>query len=117
MYEYKAEVVRVVDADTVIVDIDLGFEVWVRNIILRLDRIDAYETRLTKDTTPEMKALGLEGKAWLKETINLHRQVGEVIVTTRDKGKYGRWIAEVSVAGINISDALVSRGYAVFKSY
>ena len=36
MYEYKATIVRVVDGDTVDVDIDLGFDVWVRSQRIRL---------------------------------------------------------------------------------
>ena len=31
MYEYKAKLLKVVDGDTVDVDIDLGFGVWLRN--------------------------------------------------------------------------------------
>ena len=48
MYEYNAEVVRVVDGDTVILDIDLGMNVWMRNERIRLAGINAPELR-----TPE----------------------------------------------------------------
>ena len=36
MYEYKAKILRVVDGDTVDVDIDLGFGVWLRNERVRI---------------------------------------------------------------------------------
>ena len=31
MYEYRAKVLKVVDGDTVDVDIDLGFNTWITN--------------------------------------------------------------------------------------
>jgi micrococcal nuclease len=40
MYQYKAIITKVVDGDTVDVDIDLGFEVWLRNQRIRLYGID-----------------------------------------------------------------------------
>jgi len=48
MYEYAVTIVRVVDGDTVDVDIDLGFEVTLKNQRVRLIGIDAPETR-TRD--------------------------------------------------------------------
>ena len=48
MYEYKAVVDRVIDGDTVDVDIDLGFGVWLRKQRVRLVGIDTPESR-TKD--------------------------------------------------------------------
>ena len=122
MYTYRAEVVKVVDGDTIDVDIDLGFEVWVRNVRLRLNRIDAYETRLYKGTTEEEKELGLKAKAYLQQQFDDNPT--QVYVNTKEKGKYGRWIAEVEIRRdaddiqpLNMSDALVSLGYAVYKDY
>ena len=45
MYEYNCKMVRVVDGDTVDVDIDLGFGVWMRNQRIRMYGIDAPESR------------------------------------------------------------------------
>ena len=45
MYEYRAFVRRVYDGDTVTVDIDLGFDVVLRNQKIRLVRINAPEVR------------------------------------------------------------------------
>ena len=42
MYEYKAQVVSVYDGDTLTVDIDLGFEVWLRKQKIRLAGIDTH---------------------------------------------------------------------------
>lgn len=38
MYQYKAIITKVIDGDTVDVDIDLGFEVWLRNRQVILER-------------------------------------------------------------------------------
>ena len=40
MYEYKATIKYIVDGDTVDVDIDLGFDVWLRRQRIRLHGID-----------------------------------------------------------------------------
>jgi len=40
MYEYKANLVKVVDGDTVDVDIDLGFGIWLKNERVRVMGID-----------------------------------------------------------------------------
>jgi len=48
MYEYRVKVLRVVDDDTVDVDIDLGFGIWIHNERVRIMGIDTPESR-TKD--------------------------------------------------------------------
>ena len=45
MYEYNCKIVKVVDGDTVDVDIDLGFGVWLRDQRIRLYGIDTPESR------------------------------------------------------------------------
>ena len=45
MYEYKCKMVKVVDGDTIDVDIDLGFGVWMRNQRIRMHGIDTPESR------------------------------------------------------------------------
>ena len=45
MFEYKCKLVKVVDGDTVDVDIDLGFGVWLQNQRIRLYGIDTPESR------------------------------------------------------------------------
>ena len=45
MYEYKCKILKVVDGDTVDIDLDLGFGVWLRNERVRLAGIDTPESR------------------------------------------------------------------------
>jgi endonuclease YncB( thermonuclease family) len=47
MYEYPCKIVRVVDGDTVDVDIDLGFSHWIHNERIRLYGVDTPECRTT----------------------------------------------------------------------
>ena len=56
MYEYRCRIDRVVDGDTVDVDIDLGFGVWLRKERVRMYGIDTPESR-TRDL--EEKKLSL----------------------------------------------------------
>ena len=63
MYEYRCEIVKVIDGDTVDVDIDLGFGVWLRKERIRLRGIDTPESR-TRDV--EEKKYGLLAKIFYK---------------------------------------------------
>ena len=48
MYEYKCRVIKVVDGDTIDVDIDLGFNITLSNQRIRLQGVDTPESR-TRD--------------------------------------------------------------------
>ena len=62
MYEYRCRIDRVVDGDTVDVDIDLGFGVWLKKERVRMYGIDTPESR-TRDL--EEKKYGLAAKAFV----------------------------------------------------
>jgi len=118
LHIYKAIVIDIYDADTVTVDIDLGFNLWLRSEKVRLSRINAYEIRLNKKKgiTPEIKQKGLEGRDYLKTLI----EGKEVLLQTtigKNRGKYGRILGEIVMDGINLNDDLVSKGYAVYHEY
>lgn len=91
MYEYTAKIKRVVDGDTVDVDIDLGFGVVFANQRVRLYGIDTPESR-TRD--PIEKVFGKMAGEFLKE------KLGEkcTLRTRMDgKGKFGRILGEFLV--------------------
>ena len=69
MYEYKAKIVKVIDGDTVDVDIDLGFGMWMKDERVRIMGIDTPESR-TRDLVE--KQFGLAAKARLKELSLIH---------------------------------------------
>ena len=66
MYEYKCKVTRVVDGDTVDIDIDLGFGVWLHKERVRIYGIDTPESR-TRDK--EEKKFGLMAKEFVKQFV------------------------------------------------
>ena len=109
MYEYKCRMVRVVDGDTVDVDIDLGFGVWLRKQRIRMYGIDTPESR-TSD--PIEKMYGKAATAFLVKWTN----AGDLYLKTfKDgKGKYGRILGELWY-GIehNINQLLVDNHHAV----
>ena len=85
VYEYRCKIVRVVDGDTVDVDIDLGFGIWMHKERVRLHGIDTPESR-TRDL--EEKKYGLLAK----EQILFFLPEGsmQTLVTVKDKaGKFG----------------------------
>jgi micrococcal nuclease len=113
MYEYKAKVVKVIDGDTVDVDIDLGFGIILSDERVRIMGIDTPESR-TRDKVE--KTFGLAAKDRLKqllgETTVLQTQInknGEDM-----KGKFGRILGDfVSNDQRMITDILVEEGHAV----
>ena len=93
VYEYSCKIVRVVDGDTVDVDIDLGFGVWMHNERVRLHGIDTPESR-TRDL--EEKKYGLLAK----EQILFFLPEGsmQTLVTVKDKaGKFGRILGKFKI--------------------
>ena len=109
MYEYKCKLVKVVDGDTIDVDIDLGFGVWMRDQRIRMYGIDTPESR-TSDKVE--KVYGKAATAFLVKWTN----AGDLTLRTfKDgKGKYGRILGELWY-GIehNINQLLVDNHHAV----
>ena len=90
MYEYSCRIVRVVDGDTVDIDIDLGFDVWLKKQRIRLYGVDTPESR-SRDL--EEKKYGLAAKAFVEK----HLPVGSTqpLRTKLDgRGKFGRILGE-----------------------
>ena len=118
MYEYKVEVLRVVDGDTVDVNIDLGFGIWMRKERVRLYGIDTPESR-TRDKTE--KVFGLAAKKRLKELLG--KKCVLKTFAARDgedmKGKFGRILGDFNVYYSNedrwcmVSAVMIEEGHAV----
>ena len=108
MFEYPVKVLRVVDGDTVDVDIDLGFGVWMRKQRIRMLGIDTPESR-TRDK--EEKVYGLAAKAFLKDAL---KQGPVTLRTVKDgKGKFGRILGEFIVNNININEFMIVNYHGV----
>jgi micrococcal nuclease len=111
MFEYYVKKVsKVVDGDTIDVDIDLGFDISFTSRV-RLAGIDTPESR-TSDKAE--KALGLEAKAFLKNAIDSAKTV--VIKTEKmdSSEKYGRILGWVFLDGSDksINEEMISAGHA-----
>ena len=97
MYQYKIKKFnKIVDGDTVDIDIDLGFGITISHRV-RLKYIDAAETR-TSDLTE--KAKGLAAKEWLKKELS---REGEWIIETTKEDKYGRFLGILYCVGDAVS--------------
>ena len=114
MYEYKSKILRIVDGDTVDVDIDLGFGIWMHKERVRIMGIDTPESR-TRDKIE--KKFGLASKARLKELMpigsmqTLHTQIDK---SGEDKkGKFGRILGDFMVDTKFVTDIMINEGYAV----
>jgi len=111
MYEYQAELLRVVDGDTLDCRIDLGFDVWVKKRV-RLFGVNTPESR-TRDL--EEKKRGIAAKNRLIEI--LKNNFGKFILISHETGKYGRVLGELKINIdediINVKDLLIKEGHGV----
>lgn len=110
---YDVVLLKSVDGDTVDVDIDLGFGVWLRNERVRIMGIDTPESRTSDEVE---KLFGKAAKNRLKELL----QEGAVLVTTEEKngedmrGKFGRILGDFKIPdGRMVTDVLIEEGHCV----
>ena len=107
MYEYQAELTRIVDGDTLDCIIDIGFSVFVKKRV-RLHGIDTWESR-TRDM--KEKAKGLAAKARLKELIK--ENGNHFTLVSYELGKYGRVLGEIILDDDrNVNDILIEEKHA-----
>ena len=108
MYEYKCKLVKVVDGDTIDIDIDLGFGVWLQKQRIRLYGIDTPESRTSDDVE---KIYGMAAKDFLIKWTN---SGGLSIKTHKDaKGKFGRILGEIWCFNTNVNEKLIEEHHAV----
>ena len=111
MFTYQATILRIVDGDTVDVDIDLGFDVWLKNQRIRLYGIDTPESR-TSDKVE--KVFGNLAKAKVLHFCPVGEQIVLQTKTDDSRGKYGRILGElITKDGVNVNTYLVDNAYAV----
>jgi micrococcal nuclease len=115
VYEYRCKVTRVVDGDTVDVDIDLGFGVWMHKERIRLYGIDTPESR-TRDL--EEKKYGLLAKQQIESFMPTGSM--QTLVTVKDKaGKFGRILGKFLIydkktdSQMTINDWMIREHHAV----
>lgn len=113
MYEYRARINRVVDGDTVDVDIELGFNIVLTGERVRIMGIDTPESRTSDEVE---KLFGKASKYRLQELL------GEVAVLRTQvekdgddaKGKFGRILGDfVAPDGRMVTEVLIEEGHCV----
>lgn len=110
--EYDVKILKVIDGDTVDVDINLGFGIVLTDERVRIMGIDTPESRTSNEVE---KVFGLASKARLKELLNEEA----ILITTEDKhgedmkGKFGRVLGDFRVGGKTVSQILIEEGHAV----
>lgn len=102
MYEYQAEVLKIVDGDTLHLRIDLGLNIR-QDITVRLFGINA----------PEMSTpAGVAAKAYIGTLL----AVGDTVVvhTHKDRReKYGRYLAQILARDVDVNLQMVETKHAV----
>ena len=112
-YEYHAKVTNVVDGDTIVVDIDLGFNVVLSNQSVRLLGVDTPESR-TSDKIE--KVFGLASKEYAKEFVeNCKKQIILRTHKSDDSEKFGRLLGEIIKPESKevLNNSLIEEGFAV----
>ena len=117
MYEYKCKIRKVVDGDTVDIDIDLGFGVWLNDERVRIIGIDTPESR-TSD--PIEKKFGLAAKERVQHLLG----EGATLISKvkgdgneEMRGKFGRILGDFRTSqGDLLTSKLMKEGHAVAYS-
>lgn len=108
-YIYRVkQVLKVVDGDTIDVDIDLGFDISLTKRV-RLSGVDTPESRTTD---LKEKKLGLEVKEWLKKNLDGKKNILIKTELPDSTEKYGRILGRLYVDDVCLNDRMISEGYA-----
>jgi len=112
MWTYRCKVLKVVDGDTVDVDIDLGFGIWQKNERVRIMGIDTPESR-TRDKIE--KKFGLAAKNKLKSLLGKTAVLQTTINKKGEdmKGKFGRVLGDFLIKDKPVSEIMCREGHAV----
>ena len=113
MYEYRCKLLKVIDGDTVDVDIDLGFGVWLKKQRIRLYGVDTPESR-TRDL--EEKKYGLAAKEYVKKFLDDKWLILKT-ETYDAEGKLGRILGSLyrttNYSDMSVNEYLIEKYHAV----
>ena len=110
MHEYRSSLLKIVDGDTIDVDLDLGFSVVLKKQRIRLHGINTPESR-TRDL--EEKRYGLAAKARLRELLEEAENITvKTAIDKKARGKYGRILGTIYADDINVNELLLNEGHA-----
>jgi micrococcal nuclease len=112
MYQYTAKIIKVLDGDTVIIDLDLGFNIVLVNQKVRLAGVDTPESRTSN---AEEKPRGILSKKKLAEKLPIGSwQIIETQKSDSNDDKFGRILGIFILEdGTRVNDWLIKNNYAV----
>jgi micrococcal nuclease len=114
MYDYNCTIIRVVDGDTLDIDIDLGFGIIMTGQRVRVAGIDTPESR-TRDLVE--KQFGLASKKRCEELLPVGSK--QVLLSQLDRsgdvarGKFGRILGDFQIGDTTFTEIMLTEGYAV----
>ena len=112
MYQYKAKILKVLDGDTVEIDLDLGFNIVLANQKVRLEGVDTHESRTTN---LEEKPRGIISKKKLQEKLPVGGWATiETLRSDNNDDKFGRILGVfIAADGTRVNQWLIDNNYAV----
>ena len=112
MYQYKCKINKVLDGDTVDIDLDLGFNIVLANQRVRMAGVDTPESRTANK---EEKPRGLLSKKKLAEKLPVGSwQIIETQKSDNNDDKFGRILGVFILEdGTKVNDWLIQNNYAV----
>ena len=112
MYQYKAKVLKVLDGDTVDIDLDLGFNIVLASQRVRMAGIDTPESRTANN---EEKVRGQLSKKKLAEKLPVGSWVKiETQKSDSNDDKFGRILAVfIMEDGTSLNQWMIDNNYAV----
>lgn len=112
MYQYKCKINKVVDGDTVDIDLDLGFNIVLANQRVRMAGVDTPESRTSNK---EEKPRGLLSKKKLAEKLPVGSwHIIETQKSDNNDDKFGRILGVFILEdGTKVNDWLIQNNYAV----
>ena len=112
MYEYTIKLNKVIDGDTIIADIDLGFDVWLKDQYIRLNGLDTPEIK-SKDKLH--RAAGLLAKTKLTEILSSAKGLSlKSDKFEAEDDKYGRVMGTIWIdQETNVNAYLLNNKFAV----
>jgi endonuclease YncB( thermonuclease family) len=104
----QVKLVRVIDGDTLVVDIDLGMDIW------KLDQ----KVRVYGINCPELNTkIGKKVKAFVEQALADHR----IVLLSKEWDKYGRLLGEITAmkndTSFDLAKILLDKKYAKVMTY
>lgn len=110
MYSYRCIIRRIIDGDTIDVDVDLGFDMWLRYHRVRLRGIDAPESR-TSDKVEEK--FGEAAEQYLAKLLPIGEEFTIKSYKHGPREKYGRWLADILIDNTTVNELMMKNHHAV----